>query len=116
MSFLAVTQKKVIDVEFQAEIVEDLDANPPIAGAPEVAEVSHQEVDQTYVEDSAAQIAKNLNDDRGIEYYGIRFNPQLKPQLHEVKLKGGARASGPSTEIVEIEADGVDVGSAVVDA
>jgi hypothetical protein len=114
--FLAVLKIIVIDVPFQAEIVEDLVANPPVVGVPEVPEESHLEVDNTYIESSAEQVAKNLEAGLPIDYYNISYNgAQLNAALQPVSVKGGARASAPGREIVEIEAGGQDIGSAVVD-
>jgi hypothetical protein len=114
--FLAVLKKTIIDVPFQAEIVEDLVADPPVVGVPEVSEESHLEANKVYIEDSGAQVAKNLEAGLPIDYYNISFNGvQLNASLQPVSVKGGARASAPDREVVEIEAGGEDVGSAVVE-
>lgn len=116
MMFLAVIRKTVIDVPFQAEIVEDLAANPPVAGVPEVAEESHEEVDHIFLEDATAQIAKNINDGLPIDYFEIRVNPtSFATTLHPVTLRAGPRTTAPDREVVEIEANGQVVGSTVVE-
>lgn len=114
--FLAVARKKVIDVAFQAEIVEDLAAVPPVVGVPEIAEVSHEEVDQIYLEDAPAQVAQNMANGLLIKYFDISVNTtSFATTLRVVTLKSGARAAGPTREVVEIEANGVVVGSAIRD-
>jgi len=101
--FLAVLIKTVIDVQADPE------ADPP------VSEESHIEVEQTFLENAATQVAANLAAGLSIEYYDIQFNgAQLQATLHPVSLKATPRVSGPTTEVAEIEAAGQDVGSAVV--
>jgi hypothetical protein len=103
--FLVVVQKKVIDTPA------DPTATPP------VAEVSHQELEHVYVEDSAAQVAINLElPVPNMEAYLIKFSgPNLVATLKPVNVKAGARAPGTVKEIVEIEAAGEGVvGSAEV--
>ena len=115
--FLAVLKRKVIDVPFEAEIVEDLAAVPPIAGVPEVAEVSHLEVAKTFIENDSETVAINLeNNVSNLDYYYISFNgAPLNAVLQPVSVKTGVRASAPDREIIEIQAGGQDVGSAVVE-
>lgn len=126
--FLVVQTRKVVDtpaspaVDAIPEVVEDLTANPPIVGVPEVpavpavAEVSHREVESSYIENSAAQVAKNVSDPDqtpGAVYYAIKFNKQLKPVLKAVREKG--RAAAPAKEIITIEdQDGNELGSAEI--
>ena len=115
--FLAVLKRKVIDVPFQAEIVEDLAANPPIVGIPEVAEVSHLELAKTFIENDAGAVVRNLESNiENLDYYAITFNgAPLNAVLQPVTIKAGPRTSGPAREVVEIEAGGQDVGSAVIE-
>lgn len=134
--FLVVVEKTVVDQPFIAAVPEvpavpevlasdgTTVLQPAIPAIPAVAEVpmvTHQEIDGTYIEDSAEQVAKNLLDDeagtgRNYRYYEIRFNAALMPQLHAVRLKPGPRAPAPAREVVTIEADGQDSGSVIVDA
>lgn len=114
--FLAVVRVKVIDVPFQAEIVEDLTANPPVVGSPEVSEESHEEISNIFLEDASAQIAKNLAAGLLMDYYEIDTAPiTFAVTLHPVSLKAGPRATAPDREIVEIEASGKVIGSAVME-
>ena len=116
MMFLAVIRKKVIDVPFQAEIVEDLTATPPDIAVPEVAEKSHEEVDHIFLEDATTQIAKNINDGLLIDYYEISTAPiTFAATLRLVTLKAGPRATASAREIVEIEANGKVIGSMFVE-
>lgn len=115
--FLVITKRTVIDTPAQAAVPAD-PGPPPVAAIPAVAEVSHEEVNQAYIEDSATQVAINLElPVPNMKMYLIKFSgPGLQASLKPVTVKGGARAAGPSREVVEIEADGGVVGSAVVDA
>lgn len=69
-----------------------------------------------FVEHSAEEIALNLariddGEELHLKYFEVVDNGTtlvLKP----VKLKTGARTTAPAEELVEIEADGVTVGSA----
>jgi hypothetical protein len=110
--FLVVTKKKVIDVP----------ADP--GAVPPVVEVSHLEVDQVYIEVSAEQVTRNLEaiadnpdpDGADADYYNIQHNgAQLQTTIHPTQLKATPRAPGPALEIAEIEANGQDVGSAIVE-
>ena len=115
--FLAITFKTVVDTPAIDEVIEDLAADPQVVGVAGVAAVTHDEINQVYIEDDANQIAKNIAADRGYAYYSINFNPQFKPSLREVREVAGGRQAGPSTEVVEIEdEDGISLGSATVDA
>jgi hypothetical protein len=102
--FLIITKVKVIDV-------------PASPGPPPVAEVSHLEVNQAYVEDAATQVAINLElPVPNMDAYRLSFNgPDLNASIQPVTIKGGARAPGTGREIVEIEAGGNTVGSAEVE-
>jgi len=133
--FLAMTRKTVVDQAYQAAIpevpevpavfddsdppVEISPAIPAIPAVPEVPLITHDEPDAFYIENSAAQIALNLAADAdgtgpGIDYYYITANgAQLNVAVQPVNLKGGARGQAPAREIVEVQAGGVDVGSAV---
>ena len=115
--FLAVQKALFIDTTFQAEIVEDLTAVPPIVGVPEVAEVSFLIISKTFVEDDAANVARNLEAAvPNLDYYFISFSgPSLNAALQPVTVKAGPRAAAPGREVVEIVAGGQDVGSAVVE-
>lgn len=115
--FLAITKKKVIDTPVQAAVPENLEADPPVGAQAEVAEVSHLEVDQIYIEDAAAQVAANMESDVfAADYYEIKTDPlTLVVTLHSVSLKTGARTKAPAREIAKIESDGAVVGSTVVD-
>lgn len=112
--YLAVRKEKVIDVAFAAEVIADPGANPPVVGSPEVAEVSHLEVFQVFLETDISGIAISLEQDADglgpmIDYYAISFNgAQLQTTLKPVTLTPGARSAAPAREIVEIEtSDGV---------
>lgn len=116
---LAVLRRTVIDVEFAAaipEVVEDLAADPPVAGesaVAEVAEESHEEVAKTFLEPSIDDVAKNIAAGvPDLDYYDIKFNMSMKPSLKAVREKSGTRASAPAEEIIVIEnADGDELGS-----
>ena len=124
--FLVVVTQKVVDtpavpaVAAVAEVVEDLNAVPPVAGVPgvaavaAVAEVSHDEVLKAYIENSAAQVAKNLaNPISGMKIYSIKYNAALKPMIKTVREKG--RTNAPVKEIITIEdQDGNELGSAEI--
>lgn len=111
MSFLAVTKKTVVDTPAQPEV---LDTDGVTVITPAVAAVTHEEVDQLYIEDAAAQVAINMANNVGIDYYSIKVNPTtLKPTLRTVREKG--RTAAPAKEVVTIEdQDGVELGSGMV--
>lgn len=113
--FLAVTKKTVIDTPAMGEIFAQPDAVPPIVAVPAVPAVTHEEVDQTYIEDDSTTIARNLATGLGIEYYHIVFDSGLVATLASVALKTGTRVAAPAREVAEIAAGGRDVGSAIVD-
>lgn len=124
MSFLAVTKRTVVDQPFVAAQPEVLDEDGVTVITPAVPEqplITHEEVDRPYIEDDAATVARNLEADAqgsgpGIDYYHLSFNgPALNASIQPVVLKAGPRASAPAREIVEIEAGGQDVGSAIVE-
>ncbi len=82
-----------------------------------VVENDDDEALSVYVEDDPTMVAKNLAEDRGIEYYHIHLNPgTLLASIRSVNLKGGPRAAGRGREIAEVEVGGVVIGSAEVDA
>lgn len=108
--FLIVTKRKVIDTPGVPA-----DPGPPVV--PAVPEVSHLEANQVYVEDSAKQVALNLElPVPNMDAYYLSFSgPDLNASIQPVTVKGGARAPGTGREVVEIEAGGGVVGSAEVD-
>ncbi len=137
--FLAVLQRTVIDVEFQAaipevpgvpgvsEVIEDLTVTPPIVGVPaipaipaipavpEVAEVSHEEVAKVFLEPSGKVVAENLSKGADVKYYDIKFTEQRVPLFKPVRMKAGTRAAAPAEEILVIEnEDGEEVGRTTV--
>ena len=120
--FLVVMKKTIVDQPFVAEVIEDLNVDPPIAAAAEIPLVTHDEVAGTYIEEDAAQVAMNLEADdngtgRGFDYYQLQFNgAQLQATLHPVTLTPGPRSAAPAREVAEIQANGQDVGSAIVEA
>lgn len=111
--FLAVQKREVVDVPGDPG---DPTATPPVPPTPAQ---THEEIKNAWVESSAEQIAINLADDAdgdgpGIDYYHLQFNGAgLVATLHPVTLKAGPRQPAPTREVVEIEADGSDVGSGV---
>lgn len=110
--YLAVLRKVVIDTPFAAAIAEDLTANPPIVAVPEVAEVSHEEVEQIFLEDAVSQIARNIENGLLINYYEISVNStSFATTLKPVSIKSGVRASAPDREVVEVEVAGSVIGS-----
>ena len=121
--FLIVTKRKVIDTPAVPEVPAvpaDPTTQPPTPATPAipaVVEVSHLEVDQVYVEDSPAQVARNLElPVPNMDAYHLSFSgPDLNASIQPVTIKGGARAPGTGREVVEIEAGGGVVGSAEVD-
>ena len=123
--FLVVVKKTVVDQAFEPaipEVIEDLTAVPPIAGSPAVPEVpliTHEEVDKVYVETDAGTVARVLAEGNHplMEFYQIQFNGvSLQATLHPVTLKAGPRTIAPAREVAEIQANGQDAGSAVVEA
>jgi hypothetical protein len=132
MSFLAVTKMKVTDQPFRAAIPEipavmdntvdpPVEITPAVPAVPEQPLIEHDEINNVYVERDAALVAQHLaadarGDGPGIEYYHISFNgAQLQASLQPVNLKAGPRTQAPAREIVEIEAGGQDLGSAIVE-
>ncbi len=114
--FLIVTKRKVIDTPASPAVPAD-PGPPPVAAIPAVVEVSHFEANQVYIEDSAKQVALNLElPVPNMDAYHISFSgPDLNASIQPVTVKGGARAPGTGREVVEIEAGGGVVGSAEVD-
>ncbi len=114
--FIIVTKRKVIDTPASPAVPAD-PGPPPIPAIPAVAEVSHLEVNQAYVEESAKQVAINLElPVPNMDAYFLSFSgPDLNASIQPVTVKSGARAPGTGKEIVEIEAGGGVVGSAEVD-
>jgi hypothetical protein len=75
------------------------------------------EVAKTFIENDPKTVIQNLeNAVPNLDYYQIAFNgAQLQAALHPVNLKAGPRTPGPAQEVVEIQANGQDIGSAVVE-
>lgn len=78
-------------------------------------------VDRIFIEDDSEVVTRNLESkaETGaplVDYYQINVGPapNFPVSTHPVTLKGGPRAAGPATEVAEVEANGQDVGSAVV--
>jgi hypothetical protein len=115
--------KAVAAIPAIVEVVEDLNAVPPVVGVAAVAAVpaiaaaaavTHDEVSKAYIEDSAAQVARNIaNPIPNMKIYSLKYNAQLKPMIKTVREKG--RASAPAKEVVTIEdQDGNELGSAEI--
>lgn len=68
------------------------------------------EVSKAFIEVDAEQVAKNVEAGAEVEYYAIQLTP-VSAVLHKASLKTGVRATAQAREIVEVEADGVVVGS-----
>ena len=68
------------------------------------------EVLKMFVENNAADVARNLENNVEVEYFAISLTAQ-NATLKKATIKTGARASSPARETVEVEADGVVVGS-----
>jgi len=73
------------------------------------------EVEKAFIESNVEDVAKNLEAGAAVEYYAINLAAQ-NATLKKVSVKTGARASAPAREILEVEADGVVVGSVEVEA
>jgi hypothetical protein len=75
------------------------------------------EVSKTFIENDPTTVAVNLeNAVPNLDYYQIEFNgAQLQATLHPVNIKAGPRTAAPAREVVEIEANGQNVGSAVIE-
>ena len=84
--FLAITRKK------------DAEGNPT------------NEVEKAFIEVRADELAKNIEAGAEVEYFAINLTAQ-NATLKKATLKAGARTPAPAREIVEVEADGVVVGS-----
>ncbi len=78
--------------------VKDVDGNPT------------NEVNKMFVEINASDVAKNLEEGAEVEYFAVSLTAQ-NATLKKATIKAGARASSPARETVEVEADGVVVGS-----
>lgn len=125
--FLVVRKKTVVDQAFVAAVPEVPEVLAPdgvtvvqefVPGVAEVPLLTHLEVEGAYLEDSAAQVALNLENNAtpDADYYQLQFNgAQLQATLHPVSLKVGPRAPAPAREVVEIVAGGQDAGSAIVE-
>jgi len=93
---------------------------PAVPAVPEVPLVTHEEVENCYVEDAAATVAKVMAAQAAdpdaypnLKFYSLKFNAQLKPTVKDVREKG--RSAAPAREVVTIEdADGTELGSATI--
>lgn len=114
--FLIIMKIKVIDTPASPGVPAD-PGPPAIPAIPPVVEVSHFEVNHAYVEDSAKQVAINLElPVPNMDAYYLSFSgPDLNASIQPVTVKSGVRAPGTGREIVEIEAGGNTVGSAEVE-
>ena len=121
--FLAVLTREVQvepAVSAVAEVLEVIDAETDevlvegVPGVPGKKAVVETRVSQVSIEPDADSVAQNLAAGRNVKYYKITAKPgtcTIKP----VSLKANRKAA-PAQEVVEVEAGGVVVGSAVVDA
>jgi len=115
--FLAVQIRTVIDTPENPGDPGDPTATPPVPPTPPTPAVTHEEVDNTFLETDVATIIRNLENppENRIEYYEVQFNgPTFQATLHPVNLKAGPRTTAPAREIAEIEAAGQVVGSTTV--
>jgi uncharacterized alkaline shock family protein YloU len=150
--FLAISWRKVVDVEFQAaipevvevlfqaavpEVAEVLDVDgvtvlvpfeaaipevqavAPVAAVPEVAEVSHEEpYSYNLMNDQEADKVLNglINGDGVTDWYELDANPNRQIVVaHKVRVKPGVRVPAPAQEVVELESNGIVIGSIEVD-
>lgn len=124
--FLAIQIVQVIDVAFVEgvaeipEIIADPEAEPPVVGIPgtpaiiEVPEVSHLEAGKIFIEPNEKDVVENVVKGVSVEYYEIDAAPG-SASLNSVAVKSGPRTRAPDREVVEIEANGRVVGSAIRD-
>ena len=71
---------------------------------------------KVFIEENAETVAVNLEAAvPDLEYYHISVVGQGNVTIQPVNVKAGPRTSAPAREIVEIEAGGQDVGSAIVE-
>ncbi len=80
-----------------------------------LARINEKTGPRVYIEDSAKQVAINMDAGLDIDYFEIELLPNATV-LHPVNLKAGPRATGQAMEIAEIESNGQTVGSAEVAA
>ncbi len=80
-----------------------------------LARINEKSGTRVYIEDSAKQVAINMDAGLDIDYFEIELLPNATV-LHPVNLKAGPRATGQAMEIAEIESNGQTVGSAEVAA
>lgn len=101
--FLAITRNTIVD-----------DPGDPNA-VPPVPPTTHDEVGQIFLEDNVDAMVRNLELGLPIDYYYIRVSgPNLLPSIQPAGLRPGPRNPAPAREIVEIEAGGQVVGSAII--
>ena len=106
--FLCIAEVTVVDTIYQAEVpevVEDLDADPPIAGAaaiPEVPEVSHREMSKAWCERNAGRVAAILAGSPDVSAYEITVDASMVPTLSPVMEAPGGRKPAPPRDMVEI--------------
>lgn len=129
MSFLVVVKKVVVDqaaVPEVPEVPEVLDVDgvtvltPAVPAVPAIPAVTHDEVDQSYVENDAGTVARVMALQSAdplahpnLKFYSLKFNTALRPTIKTVREK--SRAPAPSREIVTIEdQDGIELGSGTV--
>ena len=70
--------------------------------------------DHVFIESSIESIVRALEAGTTVKYFFIRLQAN-STTLQPITLKSGARAAGQNTEIAEIEAGGVTVGSTRID-
>lgn len=120
MRFLAVVWRDVVDTPAQEEIeaVLDGDGNVVTPAVPAVPATFRPEVANMYVEEDESTVARNLANGEDIAYYQIEepTNRNTPMVLHRANLKAGPRQPAPPREVAVVEANGADIGSAVVDA
>lgn len=129
--FLAVEISTIVDTPFSPAVpaVPEVLApdgvtvvEPAVPAVPEQPLVSHEEVTRTWVEKDAGTVVRVLEQGspkpgRRYEYYQIQFNgTTFQATLHPVSIKAGVRQAAPAREVVEIQANGQDVGSAIMEA
>ena len=120
--FLVVLTAQVVDQPFvpAQEAVLDEDGNEITPAVPEQPLVTHDEIDQVYVEEDAATVAKVMAmqaDDPeyrpNMTFYRIKFNNNLRPAIKRVRERG--RAAAPARTMVTIEdQDGEELGAAEI--
>lgn len=139
--FLAIIKNRVIDVVGQPAVAEvvgvppqpgleerrDADGNitqefrperpaiEAVAAADAVPEEAHFEFNRMYLDNDVRSIAAQIERGDYIDYYSVEVNG-LVPSLVPATIKSGPRRREPAREIIDIEAGGRVVGSAIIDA